>query len=537
MSTQTVGHPSNNRATAVLPRYRISSGVALLSALISFAIYATLVFLLHPAQNDNFLPERSSFAAAASNVYYEAPLGKVYSGVLARFFETSPSGATLPIEQLLAEAAQNQIMRGPIQANTVDGNGIGYIIVADIGFRLFGPHVASVVGTMLLLMGISAAAFFFRFRDQRTVVVILYFTSLTIMLFTTLVWGVWHIAIPIGGIRYFSLVAILPAFHLMLECAGTRGLSGKINVRHLVPLAMQVVIFLLAILVRNSAAPLIAAVATGCLLYAWRLRRNRVALNRLLTKAGYMVVVGFVFVGVLMMSVSRGYLADGRFTETVWHRIFVSLGLSPTWPFGTLQKIYNCEDRVSSGLINGPDDRNGLCVWLVYARNHNLSTERLPYLTYSRQYDSALREAFFKILWSYPAEVLDTFFHIKPRYILWSVGESLKIDLAPIPRLLIWLLAAALANLFLFGLSPWPVTRSDLHLTIGSATALFAAFSIMPYIAVWAMPHTSADLTFYCLFGLGLAATVAIGKIRAALMPFFSRRFARPLPVHQSPPT
>jgi hypothetical protein len=236
-----------------------------------------------------------------------------------------------------------------------------------------------------------------------------------------------------------------------------------------------------------------------------------------------MVVISLVFVGILMMSVSRGYLADGRFTETVWHRIFVSLGLSPTWPFGNLRQVYNCENQVSSGLVNGPDDRNGLCVWLVYARNHRISSDQLPYLTYSRQYDAALREAFFQIFWRYPGEVLETFLYLKIRYVFWSLRESLKINLAMIPSKLIWLLMAALGNPIAFGLIPWPVTRSSIPQTIAGATTLFAAFSILPYIAVWAMPHTGADLVLYCLFGLGLAATVAIARIRSALMPFPSR--------------
>jgi hypothetical protein len=107
--------------------------------------------------------------------------------------------------------------------------------------------------------------------------------------------------------------------------------------------------------------------------------------------------------------------------------------------------------------------------------------------------------------------------------VFWSLRESLKINLAMIPSKLIWLLMAALGNPIAFGLIPWPVTRSSIPQTIAGATTLFAAFSILPYIAVWAMPHTGADLVFYCLFGLGLAATVAIARIRSALMPFPSR--------------
>src|SRR5262249_50283696 len=152
-----------------------------------------------------------------------------------------------------------------------------------------------------------------------------------IMLFTPLVWDTnLATAIAIGGIRYFSLVSILPAFHLMLEFFDTRKYATK--AAELATTAVQVVVLLLAILTRNSSAPVVGALAIGCAAAILMNRGERGAAGRIVRKATYMAIVGVAFIGVLMLSVSKDYLSAGRFTETVWHRIFVSLGYNPAWP-------------------------------------------------------------------------------------------------------------------------------------------------------------------------------------------------------------
>jgi hypothetical protein len=88
--------------------------------------------------------------------------------------------------------------------------------------RLFGLHTSSVVLSMLAIMGISALAFLWRFSDQRCRCNSV-FTSLTVMLLTPLTWHRdYMLNKAIAGIRYFSLVAILPGFHLLLEFTDTR---------------------------------------------------------------------------------------------------------------------------------------------------------------------------------------------------------------------------------------------------------------------------------------------------------------------------
>jgi hypothetical protein len=480
----------------------------------SFFIYACAALIVASDQYNDFTPERSSIAAAISNVAYGAPLGKVYSGVLAQVLDFK-----VPLDKTLAEAARQEVLPGNLLGSTMDGNGIGYIVVASLSMRLLGLHTLSIVLAMLTLMGVSAMVFSWRFPDRRAVVVLLYFSSLTIMLFTPLVWQpTYSLNMTIGGIRYFSLVAILPAFHLLLECADSRGSGSRMTGGTFGAMSVQVVVLVLAILVRNSAAPIVAAVGAGCFLVAWLARREPGATTRTLRKATYMTIVGTAFVGLLMLSVSKDYLRNGRFTETVWHRIFVSLGLNPAWPYGNVREMFDCSRYIPEGLVSGGDDRNGHCIWMDYAIRHNIPVASAVTMTYDREYDKALREAFFKILRLYPREVLETFFYEKPQYIVWSIAQSLDIKLVGVQPALRWLLVASLVNLLAFTLLS-PISSSNSHLIIAGATILLAAFSTLPYIAVWAMPHTSGDLLLLSLFGLGLTATAIFERIRSMLLP------------------
>jgi len=496
----------------------------------SFLIYACGVLIVYQQQRNEFLPERSSIAAAVSNVVYGAPLGTVYSGVLARFLDV-----TVPLDRTFAQARGRELPTGSLLGSTTDGNGIGYIVVASLSMRLFGPYASSAVLAMLVLMGLSALLFVWRYPDGRSVVVVLYFTVLTIMLFTPLVWnspdrvpypigGALYIPnypanISIGGIRYFSLVAILPAFHLLLELADTRISAPRTTALGFVAMGAQVVILMLAVLVRNSAAPVIAAIATACLLFVWFHRNEPGAPYRILRRLAYMAVAAAVFVWVLILSVSETYVIEGRFTETLWHRIFVSFGLSPEWPFGNLREVYDCTRSIPEGLTSGTEDRNGHCILLAYAAKHGIPPEVIPTLTYSRKYDAVLREAFFDIARTYPRQTLKTFFYYKPLLIGWSIQQDLDLKLTGIPGRLLCLIVAALGNLLIFALVPSPASTLRGYGVVAGSAALLAAFTLPPYIAVWAMPYTSADLVFYCFFGLGLAVIVAIKMIQRSLVP------------------
>src|SRR5262249_33164729 len=147
--------------------------------------------------------------------------------------------------------------------------------------------------TMLLLMALSAATFLLRFSGATFAsVVILYFSTLTVMLFTTMEWDPsYAINVPVGGIRYFSLITTLPLFHILFELLDSHAMQPRAGKRNRVLLGLQTAILVLAILVRGSALSLIGAITLVWVALAWSHRRKAGELRAL---SGNLAVVGLV---------------------------------------------------------------------------------------------------------------------------------------------------------------------------------------------------------------------------------------------------
>ena len=476
-------------------------------AIISFFLYAATLFALPQMRDIPLCCELSSLAAAVSNVVYKAPLGTVYSEVLQGFLPDS-AGNWAPILQTLSKARWAGVGPGGLLKTTADGNGVGYVVFATAALRLFGLHLWALPAFMLVLMGISGIVFLRRFSSDLAGVVVLYFCTLTVMLFTPLVShpGILGGTAP-GGIRYFSLVAILPAFHIMFDMMKIS--SFNISVRNYLLLPVQVAIFAFAVLVRGSAASLIGAIVLVWLVLAWQNRGNPRRLRLLAGKLAILVLVPVVLVGTIALLVPRDYLTQGRFGTVVWHRVFTSLGWNPAYPFPGVNEMFDCKRYIPEGIGPGITDRNGNCVWWDYTIRHHISETDTVYGTYGGRYETAAREAFFKIARRYPGEVLVTFFYYKPPLILDSLRQSIKMDMSAYPPFAIGLLIAALANLLLYFCSPAGQPTANTRWVAG-LTLLCAAFSIPQLLVVWALPNTAADLFFFCVFGAGLALGTAV---------------------------
>ena len=484
----------------------VSSRLQVVAAVLSFIIYASAVVVLQQHRDNSFSCERIGLAAAVSDVVYGAPFGKVYPAIQTRLLDMQA-----PVETVL----ERVIHLGPPPENPVtpinDGIGVGFIVVASWAMLLFGPHLFSLPFFMLGLMAISAGMFLWRFRDDRSAVVTVTFFALTLMLCTPLVWdpGVAS-QIPIGGMRYFSLVAILPAFHLSLELTDGRGQPRGVRGLPVSLLVVQVVLLVLAILVRGSAASLVGPILLVGLVTVWRNRGNRNELRLLRHKAAVIGVVGAVFVGSLLVTLPSQYVQDGRVVTVFWHRAVISLGVNPAWPFGNLREIYDCKRDIPEGLLAGAIDRNGHCIWWHWIRAHNIPTDvAIPEL-YGRRYEAVMRATLFDIARAYPDEVLATFFYYKPKWIEQSILQDLAVNPRAYPPVLKVLLIAGFVNFLGSLVIPAGFSTESMMLRLTGLGALFGISSIPSYLVAWATPHTTADLLFYCLFcvGLGLSAVM-----------------------------
>src|SRR5262249_2856385 len=208
-------------------------------------------------------------------------------------------------------------------------------VVATIAFGLFGLRSRALTLLMLGLMALSAVAFICRFRGPMFAgVVILYFTALTVMLFTSIVWDPqYRVNIPVGGIRYFSLVTVLPTFHILLQLLELQPVQSATAKRNSLLLGIQTGILALAILVRGSALPLVGAIATALLIVAWRFRNNPDRRRLLFGNAKLLGLVTIGFLAVLAVLIPPNYVTEGRFGTVIWQRVTESLGTNPAWPF------------------------------------------------------------------------------------------------------------------------------------------------------------------------------------------------------------
>jgi len=492
----------------------MSSRARMIAAAASFIIYASAVMVLQQYRDNFFYCERVGLAAGVSYVVYRAPLGEVYPAVEAQLLDF---GALA--ELVLDKAIRLGSAPGDPQTAMNDGTGIGFIVAASWAMHLFGPHLISLPLFTLGLMAISAATFLWRFRDSRSAVVTVTFFSLTLMLCTPLVSDPGIAAqIPIGGMRYFSLLAILPAFHLGLELTDGQGQTRGVRGLNVSLLAVQVVLLVLAILVRGNAVFLVGPILLLGLVKVWRNRSNRDELRPLRRKAIVIAVVGAVFVASLLVVLPSRYGRDGRLTSNFWHRTVISLGINPAWPFGNLREIYDCKrGGIPEGMVAGTVDRNGHCIWWDYLVTHNIPTDvAIPEL-YGRRYETVMREAFFNIAYLYPHEVLATFFYYKPEWLAQSM-KSLALNPAAHSPILEVLVIAGLVNCLVFLVIPANFSTRSMMLRLTGLGALFGIFSIPSYLIAWATPHTAADLLFYCLLCIGLGLSAVIRLMRAAVV-------------------
>jgi hypothetical protein len=502
-------------------------------AVVAFVIYACTVFTLPHVRNSPACCEQSGVAAAISNIMYGAPLGSLYSGTFSYLIKRIDEPLSQTLEQAqIPGAGLPATPSGALYATTRDGNGVGYALVATAAFRLFGIHAWALQLTMLLLMALSAAAFLWRFHTAAFAgVVTLYFAALTVMLFGSLVWDpLTQFGIVVGGVRYFSLVSVLPLFHILLTLVDPRPSQRDTATRDAVLLALQTAIFLLTVLVRGSTLPQVAGIALVCMVLAWKHRRKPERLRALLGKLAVIGLAGVATLSAVAAAVPREYLTEGRFGPTIWERVTQGLGANPAWPFAGVNDMFDCKEFIPQGLQPGLLDDNGHCIWFDYVLKHHIPIETAGDNVLGGAYETAMREAFFKIAARDPADVLRTFIYYKPQRIVRSISRSMMFNFGgdqsrarkpagppviPYPPLAIGLLLVSLAvALVHFGIGA--VSTAELSRIVG-VTLLLAAFTLPTYIAAWAGPPVSADLLLYCLFGLGLAAGAMLVVVRSAL--------------------
>jgi hypothetical protein len=489
--------------------------IRILLALASFFVYAAGVLHLDPGNTSEWGPESTdSIPAAISFAVHGYRLGTIDRDVW---------GVMHPprdVNSVKLKRIMEQVIEGPAGQHgalqtTTDGNGIGYFIFGGVAFKLLGPHLSSLTDLFLLLLGLSALAFVTRFQDNRSFVVPLFFLSLTVMLLTPLTNpSAWN-ETPIGGIRYFILAGILPAFHLCFEFRERSSIRQTRANGLPVLLAVQVLLLTLVVFIRGNAAYLAAPIAIQALFGLRDRWPDRAQLARAIDKitaAGVLALAGATF---LIIAVVSDYAKTGLINPGVglWHRAFIGLGAHPAWPSPGLREVFDCTNSQQhpEGLKRGILDANARCAAIHYGG------EISPYDLFNSEYQLRVRSAFFYVVRNYPRETIETFLYYKPLMMWDTIITSLRLDFSG-PRAAILPMALVQLLIFLaficFGMTPgYP---GDVILTT-KIIVLFALFSIPSYLLAWSNLHTSTDLIFYTYSALALVLAFIVGWNRGML--------------------
>jgi hypothetical protein len=479
-------------------------------AALSFAVYAIAVLMLDQGRSMSFaLEEGGPIPVTLSQRLYQTPSGQMDTG-LYRFFLEALS-AHLTGERAIDEALNGRAKPTGISVVVQDGIGIGGIVITDAAFALFGPRAQALPLFFLALVGISAAAFVTRHRDQRMSAVPILFLGLTLLLLT--VPTPLASEAPVGGVRYYAIVGILPALHWCFEF-GRHSDAPRPFIRGAL-LVIQVAILGLAILVRGSPVYLLGPVIVCAVISLWRRRVRwpwRAAAALLLGPFALL----YLEVGAAPRFAFSEYANTGRLYGNFWHRLFISFGVHPAWPFSGVREVFPCPG-IPEGIVPNVVDRNGHCVWLKYGSDHNLPAGVANKGIYDGQYELVLRTAFLTIVRKYPREAFETFFYYKPALIFQNITSWTWLWWKEAPTEIIWLafLQGALLAGFVL-VEPPRAPISDATNRVG-ILLLFVIPGLLPPLAAWAVSHTMVDLILYIMCGYAILLSVVVSAACRAL--------------------
>jgi hypothetical protein len=498
------------------------SAIAIRLTLISvamFFLYALGVLTLHQERAPNaFGNESVALPIALSYLVYGKPLGSYDANVLQPFWERDKKTS---LQDTLLKAADGTIPAGRLDMYSADGIGVGTNLFATFALWLFGIDLSSLALFYLSFVGISVFAFILRFRDTRLIVVPIYFLAVSIMLLTPIGTSPEaSVQVPVGGNRYFSLAAFLPALHITFELVETHsGLTWR-KISHLPPLFVQALLLFAALLVRSSASYLIAVLS---FVLIWRFYQSLQNRNQLIWLISKSAIIGsaFTFWVLYVVVALPAYVETGRVLGNFWHRAFISFAMHPDWPFGDLQKVYDCQPEA---LSHQTADANGLCIWI--ASNKSRSNMEVTRGLYGGEYEGVLRDAYFYVLTHYPKESFETYAYVKSSRIKSTLIDALK-DLfnlrsAPVAKGLFIIIVGQLILFISSVISMVAVSRTIIDIRLTVFPMLFV-LSLIPLYAAWSSLWTSADsvfLMYSCLIATALLV------VQLALTGSVRRRWA-----------
>jgi hypothetical protein len=493
---------------------RISLGFA------AFVIYALASLFAHQnLSNDSwrsYALERTGMASAISHMVYGAPVATVYRNLFNSFeFSSSPLGL------LIDQAKHKQIEPGELLPYVPDGIGMGQAVFTTVAMKIFGINPRAIVVLFLILMGVTTLAFLARFPDGRSVAILSVFLTLTVMLASPLGTTTEGVSqVPVGGYRYFGLLAVMPCLHVCLELLDSTQLR-RLTRAEIWLLAIQVLVFAISYLT-NLASVYVYGLVLLVAAYTFVATRRLVGGRGLLFRKVIIVaeMIGSILL-VYVLVTPQAYRVTGRAgVETTWHHVIIGFGANPNWPFGALAGEYRgCwPGKPNDSLVPGLSDFNGGCFWAAYAKQHGLSDNQMGDELYDKEFNVATREAVFKIVEAYPSQAFITFIYYKPLLTLRTLASyfDFRVPWAwPVSVLIV-----CQAALFMF------FSTSNRHwLSFRAMRPVYAIFGLGilatsgMYVVAYSTLFTTTDLFFYVLVLIATSASGIAAQVAQWIWP------------------
>lgn len=480
--------------------------------LASFVVYAIAVWSLGQHLVSQYSGEQLIIASAASHALLGTDIGSAHWGVIKDFL--SPSDTTQNTLASLRGGGIEKLELGGLWSTQPDGLGIVMVSVVSILFRLFGVTLAVFPALALGVLAVASAAFMVRFKDERLFVIPVHFFVLTALLLTPLSTNPDILnQFPIGGLRYFGLLAILPAMHIMFEVFDRTPLTKAA----LATLAIQAFVFLLALNIRGASIYLLLAIST-LVFFSLRTKSARIDRRNLIIKSCTAFSLLTLSAILVYATAPPDYRNEGRVTGVVWHRVLISLGAHPAWPFGDLKaRLHLCAPPYTQPLGPGITDATGGCFWIQHARETGMNDGAIIRGYAGSTDERVARNAFFRIAAEFPKEVFETFAYYKPVSAVahFRLLMDFRTGLADGKyRIALFCFLAQIVLLCLTAL----VRRAAPSIQMPAVCGLFFAWSIFPIIVAWANLNTIADVGYWFLVTTVCATLAIIDLAKSVLL-------------------
>jgi hypothetical protein len=350
-------------------------------------------------------------------------------------------------------------------------------------------------------MGVATLTFLARFHDERSVAILSVFLALTIMFASPLGSDFALVTqVPVGGYRYFSMLAAIPCLHIVLELIDLTRKAPFAKGNGCL-LALQALVFMIANLVNTASiyayGPVVLVAIYAFIAARGESKSRKVFFGKISIIA---LTVGSLLVTFALLT-PQAYRLTGRArAETTWHHVIIGFGANPNWPFGNLADLYRgcTSGKPNDALVPGLADFNGECVWGDYAKRHGLSENRTAQELYDKNFNAATREAVFRIVRLYPLQSLVTFVYYKPLMTFHTLAQYFRFSI-PTSWPTRILIICQMAVFFVFAC----LNRSHLSVRLvrplyfGLVLGTASAFGL--YIVAYSTANTTADLFFYVL--------------------------------------